>query len=100
MMMFFFVIFLLNFRFPFKSKLQFKTFDNFVISATKAMNTDVKSTNRDGFQPCLHVFDILFLNDKVLTNLPLKERVKYLEKTFNTEKGRLIISEHKEAKTK
>ncbi|XP_060566406.1 DNA ligase 4-like [Ruditapes philippinarum] len=67
--------------------------------ATKAMNTDVKSTNRDGFQPCLHVFDILFLNDKVLTNLPLKERVKYLEKTFNTEKGRLIISEHKEAKT-
>lgn len=64
------------------------------------MNTDVKSSNRDGFQPCLHVFDVLFFNDKVLTNLPLKDRLKYLEKIITPEEGRLVISEHKEAKTK
>lgn len=68
--------------------------------ATKAMNTDVKSSNREGYQPCLHVFDILLYNNKVLTNLPLKERLKYIEKTFTSSEGRIIISEHKEANTK
>ncbi|KAL4236518.1 DNA ligase (ATP) [Mactra antiquata] len=67
--------------------------------ATKAMNTDVKSTNREGYQPCLHVFDILLYNEKVLTNLPLKERLKYIEKAITPLEGRIIISEHKEAKT-
>lgn len=64
------------------------------------MNTDVKTTNKDGFQPCLHVFDVLLYNNKVLTNLPLTERLQYLEKVLTPCEGRIIISQHKEAKTK
>ena len=74
--------------------------DLFVTIATKAMNTDVKKERQDGFQPCLHVFDILLYNNKVLTNLPLKERLGYLEKVFTPCDGRMIISQHKEARTK
>ena len=70
------------------------------VSATKAQNTDVKSVNKDGFQPCLHVFDVLLYNNKVLTNLPLKERLKYIEKVFTPCEGRMIMSQHKEARTK
>ncbi|WAR24448.1 DNLI4-like protein, partial [Mya arenaria] len=51
-------------------------------SSTKAMNTDVKTVNKDGFQPCLHVFDIMLYNGRVLTNLPLRERLPFLEKAF------------------
>ena len=68
--------------------------------ATKAMNTDVKKERQDGFQPCLHVFDILLYNNKVLTNLTLKERLEYLEKVFTPCEGRMIISQHREARTK
>ena len=68
--------------------------------ATKAMNTDVKKERQDGFQPCLHVFDILLCNDKVLTNLPLKERLTYIEKVFTSCEGRMIVSQHREARTK
>lgn len=67
--------------------------------ATKAMNTDVKKERQDGFQPCLHVFDILLCNDKVLTNLPLKERLTYIEKVFTSCEGRMIVSQHREART-
>ena len=72
----------------------------FLFTATKAQNTDVKSVNQDGFQPCYHVFDILLYNDKVLTNLTLKDRIPYIDKTFNECEGRMIISKHKEARTK
>ena len=68
--------------------------------ATKAMNTDVKKQQQDGFQPCLHVFDILLYNDKVLTNLPLKERLTHIEKVFTPCEGRMIISQHKQANNK
>ncbi|KAL3869402.1 hypothetical protein ACJMK2_042087 [Sinanodonta woodiana] len=65
--------------------------------ATKAMNTDIKRQQQEGYQPCYHVFDILFYNGKVLTNLPLKERVQYLEKAITPVEGRITISQHKEA---
>ncbi|XP_052257350.1 DNA ligase 4-like [Dreissena polymorpha] len=67
--------------------------------ATKAMNTDVKSASKEGFQPCLQVFDVMFYNDKVLTNLPLRERLGYLEKVFTPCEGRMMISQHREART-
>ncbi|XP_052777625.1 DNA ligase 4-like [Mya arenaria] len=67
--------------------------------ATKAMNTDVKTVNKDGFQPCLHVFDIMLYNGRVLTNLPLRERLPFLEKAFTPCEGRMIISQHRDART-
>lgn len=67
--------------------------------ATKAMNTDIKRQQQEGLQPCLHVFDIVLLNDKVLTNQPLKERLKILKTVFEEEEGRCLLSQHKEARS-
>lgn len=67
--------------------------------ATKATNTDIKRQQQEGLQPCLHVFDIVLLNDKVLTNQPLKERLKILQTVFEPEEGRILLSEHKEARS-
>ena len=53
-----------------------------------------------GYQPCVMVFDVLLFNGRVLTNLPLRERLTYLEKTVIPVEGRIQISEHKEARTK
>ncbi|XP_050403534.1 DNA ligase 4 [Patella vulgata] len=67
---------------------------------TKAEKFDIKSkelAETKGYQACLQVFDILLYNDKVLTNLPLRERLKYIEKVFNPTEGRLLISSVKEA---
>ncbi|ESP05690.1 hypothetical protein LOTGIDRAFT_181463 [Lottia gigantea] len=66
---------------------------------TKAEKFDIKSSDlaeTKGYQACLQVFDILLYNDKVLTNLPLKERLKYIDKVFNTIEGRILISQVKE----
>ena len=70
------------------------------LSATKAMNTDIKRQQQEGLQPCLYVFDIVLLNEKVLTNQPLKERLKILKTVFEEEEGRCLLSQHKEAKSK
>ena len=44
---------------------------SFIVS--KGANVDVKSLSSTGeLVPCFFVFDILMLNGKVLTNLPLK----------------------------
>ncbi|XP_041359150.1 DNA ligase 4-like [Gigantopelta aegis] len=69
---------------------------------TKAEQFDVKSKDlleTKGYQPCLNVFDILLFNDKVLTNLPLRERLLYIDKVFNPIEGRIMVSTHTEAKT-
>ena len=70
------------------------------ILATKAMNTDIKRQQEEGYQPCLNVFDVIMLNDKVLTNKPLRERLAVLQTVFDEEEGRLQRSQHTEAKTK
>lgn len=64
------------------------------------MNLDIKRQQQEGLQSCLHVFDIVLLNDKVLTNQPLKERKKILKTVFEPEEGRLLLSDVKEARTK
>ena len=44
---------------------------SFIVS--KGQNTDVKSLSPAGnLVPCFYAFDILLLNDEVLTNLPYK----------------------------
>ena len=70
---------------------------------TKAEQFDVKSKDlmeSKGYQPCLNVFDILLYNDKVLTNLPLRERLSYIERVFNPIEGRIMVSKVTEARTK
>ncbi|CAH1966148.1 unnamed protein product [Acanthoscelides obtectus] len=49
----------------------------------KGMALDVKKLNVTGrYQPCFCVFDIIMLNDRILTNQPLKERKQILKTVF------------------
>ncbi|GFN81474.1 DNA ligase [Plakobranchus ocellatus] len=69
---------------------------------TKGEQFDIKSRDvldRTGYQPCVQVFDILLLNDKVLTNTPLKDRLPLLEDVFTPIDGRIIRSAFKPAHT-
>ncbi|KAH9499884.1 DNA ligase (ATP) [Bulinus truncatus] len=76
-------------------------------SATKTFGTkgeqfDIKSKDvleRTGYQSCVQVFDVLLLNDKILTNTPLKERLSLLDEVFTPVKGRIMKSVYKEAHT-
>lgn len=72
-----------------------------VFSGYKGQNLDMKSKENDqGFQPMICVFDILLLNGEVLSNKTLKERKKLLSQVFTPVKGRIILSEFREARTK
>nr|XP_042896531.1 DNA ligase 4 [Parasteatoda tepidariorum] len=51
---------------------------------SKGENADIQALEPDGdFAPCFCVFDILMLNDKVLTNYPVTERVSFIKDTFS-----------------
>lgn len=63
------------------------------------MNIDVK-TLRIGYvnQPCFCVFDILFYNDKVLTNQPLEKRLEILNTVFEPLEGIFVHVTRRKAK--
>ena len=48
----------------------------------------------------LCVFDVLLLNDRVLTNQALRDRKRVIADVFNPVAGRLIVSEISTGKTK
>lgn len=65
------------------------------------MTFDVKHLTQDSVHsPCFCVFDIIFLNDKILTNVSLKERLTLLKTVFKEEVGVIILSKFFEAKSK
>ncbi|XP_023218047.1 DNA ligase 4-like isoform X3 [Centruroides sculpturatus] len=67
---------------------------------SKGENFDVKNLHPgDIYQQCIIIFDILFYNDKVLTNYPLSERLQYLENLFTPIEGRIQCSPVKHAST-
>ncbi len=51
------------------------------------------------YQQCLYVYDIVYLNGQVLTNLPLKERLEKLSKCVLERRGRVQLGERKIGKT-
>lgn len=65
---------------------------------SKGMSYDVKKLAETGsYQPCFCIYDIILLNDKVLTNNPLKERLQVLHEVFEALKeGTICLSEVKE----
>ncbi|CAH1773972.1 unnamed protein product [Owenia fusiformis] len=70
---------------------------------TKGGSFDVKVENlfdKKGYTPCMSIFDVLMFNGKVLTNLPLRERVKYLEEVLVPVQGRIMLGDRKLGKTK
>lgn len=62
---------------------------------SKGMELDVKRLKKDGkYQPCFCVYDIILLNDKVLTNRSLKDRLAILGRVFKRQiPGTLIVSD-------
>ena len=71
-----------------------------LIVGSKGENFDIKSKDLVEYQPMFCVFDILLLNDNVLSNKSLKERKKILPNVFIPVKGRIMLSEVKEGRTK
>ncbi|KAJ8984946.1 hypothetical protein NQ317_012198 [Molorchus minor] len=69
---------------------------------SKGMTLDVKKMNDRGpYQPCFCVYDIILLNDKILTNDPLKDRIRTLRTAFKSLKpGVIILSDIKEVNSR
>jgi hypothetical protein len=67
---------------------------------SKGERFDIKSPNQGRYQPMFCVFDILLLNDVVLSNKPLRERRKALEGAFNPVEGRIVLSDVRQGKTR
>ncbi|KAF7270011.1 hypothetical protein GWI33_016999 [Rhynchophorus ferrugineus] len=68
---------------------------------SKGIEVDVKKLREEGrYQPCFCAYDIILFNEEILTNRPLRERVKLLRKVFQREEpGILVVSEIKEVFT-
>lgn len=68
---------------------------------SKGMTWDVKKLTPDSpYQSCFCVYDIILLNDRILTGHPLKERKEILNTVFeNTKVGVIEISSIKEVKS-
>lgn len=64
------------------------------------MNFDIKSTSNTRYTPCYAVFDILYLNGEVLTNRPLKDRLKILKDIIEDAEGVVFTSPVATASTK
>ncbi|CAN7940810.1 unnamed protein product [Ixodes hexagonus] len=66
----------------------------------KGSNVDVKSLREaSSLQPCFIAFDILYLNDQVVTNRPLDERVTLLDGILDEVPGRIQISQRRKGST-
>ncbi|CAL1282897.1 unnamed protein product [Larinioides sclopetarius] len=67
---------------------------------SKGENADIQALDPDGdYEPCFCVFDILMLNDKVLSSLPLSERISYIRNTFAAIENKIRYTEQKTAST-
>ena len=64
------------------------------------MNFDIKSANLTRYTPCYAVFDVLYLNDEVLTNKPLRQRLSKLADVIEPEDGLIFPSATTSASTK
>nr|XP_045601538.1 DNA ligase 4-like [Procambarus clarkii]XP_045601539.1 DNA ligase 4-like [Procambarus clarkii] len=68
---------------------------------SKGEHMDVKNLREEGdWQVCFCVFDIIYLNNQVLTNLPLSERLEKLKTVINPLEGRVIFSAKTPVKSK
>ena len=70
------------------------------VTGTKGQQFDIKSMDTRDYQPMMCVFDVLMINDKVLSNKTLTERKEALKDVFNAIPGRIILSQCSKGKTK
>ncbi|CAG9760821.1 unnamed protein product [Ceutorhynchus assimilis] len=68
---------------------------------SKGMELDVKKLKESGrYQPCFCIYDIILLNDNILTNRPLRDRYNILRRVLkDTIPGTIALSEVKETHT-
>ncbi|GFV88356.1 DNA ligase 4 [Trichonephila clavipes] len=67
---------------------------------SKGENADVQALEPDGdYEPCFCVFDILMVNDQVLSNLPLMDRVAHIKNTFTAIENKIRYTEQLIAST-
>jgi len=59
----------------------------------------LKESEEIKVQQCLVLYDICLLNGKLLTNLPLRERIEILKSTVNVKEGRVELSKRLTANT-
>ena len=52
------------------------------------MSFDVKSEDTKQYQPMMCVFDVMMINDKVMSNVTLRERKEAMTGIFNPIPGR------------
>ncbi|XP_071535419.1 DNA ligase 4 [Panulirus ornatus] len=68
---------------------------------SKGEHMDVKNLKEGGdWHVCFCVFDIIYLNGKVLTNLPLSQRLEKLETVLKPQEGRVMFSPKAQVKSK
>ncbi|XP_044765963.1 DNA ligase 4 [Coccinella septempunctata] len=70
---------------------------------SKGMTLDVKKlkVTNEYYRPCFCVFDILLLNDTILTNEELTHRLKLLRETVKRNiEGTIILSDYQEANSR
>lgn len=64
---------------------------------SKGENADVRAMQPDGdYGSCFCAFDILMLNGKILSNLPLKERADCLKEIFTPIENKIRLTEQKQ----
>lgn len=63
------------------------------MSCISGMTFDVKKmTDNSKYRPCFCAFDILLLNDVILTGVPLTKRLTMLDEMFTEKEGVIIHS--------
>ncbi len=71
----------------------YNTKEKVLLSLSENFNVKSSTVQYGEVITCFVVFDILHLNDEVLTNRPLRERVDYLKKCFAEIEGRFVYSQ-------
>uniref|UniRef100_A0A2P2I750 DNA ligase 4 n=1 Tax=Hirondellea gigas TaxID=1518452 RepID=A0A2P2I750_9CRUS len=71
------------------------------VVVNKGEHFDVKNLRDDGpLQVCFCAFDLLLLNGRVLTNLPLSARVELLKTVIRESPGRVLVSQQEQVNDK
>ena len=73
--------------------------DNCLLQKSEQFNIRQLSEDDPKVQQCLVIYDIVHLNGRTLSGLPLRERISILEKVITVEEGRVMMCERSVART-
>ena len=73
--------------------------DNCLLQKSEQFNIRQLGADDPKIQQCLVLYDIVYLNGRALSDLPLKERITILDEVITVEEGRVMMCERKVART-